>query len=73
MKYLLAFTVIASLMACNQSDNKIVEALTKTDPTDNNNILGQWTMCSTLKGGMMIQANVCPTISFETNGRGYVN
>jgi hypothetical protein len=76
MKYLLTLTIITCLTACNKSertdDNKIVEALTKTNPTDNNDILGQWTMCSTSGNGVMITANVCATVNFGSYGTGSV-
>ena len=40
--------------------------------TDNTEILGNWTMCSSSGNGMMTQLNVCPTISFLANGSGFV-
>jgi hypothetical protein len=70
---LLPLALSIFLLACNQKDCGNNKFLQNLSPTDNKKILGYWRMCSTFRDGMMIQANVCPTISFEINGRGYVN
>ena len=64
------------LFACNQdtsSKDKEVSGDSKNISfTDNLEILGNWTMCSSSGNGMMTQFNVCPTISFLVNGSGFV-
>lgn len=64
------------LFSCNQDttskDKKFYENLTNISFTDNAQILGNWTMCTSSENGMMTQFNVCPTISFLVNGSGFV-
>ena len=64
------------LLSCNQdspSKDKELSADTKNiSITDNIEILGSWTMCSSFGNGYMIQFNVCPTIAFLSNGSGMV-
>ncbi len=65
-----------TLFSCNQdtasSEKKLPGNLKFVSSTDNVEILGNWTMCSTYGNGMMEQFNVCPTISFLANGSGFV-
>jgi len=43
--------------------------------TDDKNILGSWSMCSTVSGGLVMQYNdrVCPVVSFNSDGSGSVD
>ncbi|MFM2326527.1 MAG: hypothetical protein RIR31_729, partial [Bacteroidota bacterium] len=63
------------LVSCNQkssntkaNQNNFTEATT----TDNKDIFGTWTMCSSSDKDAMIQMNTCPIIVFKNNGRGFV-
>ena len=64
------------LLSCNQdspSKDKELSADTKNiSITDNIEILGIWTMCSSTGNGIMIQFNICPTICFLPDGSGMV-
>lgn len=64
------------LFSCNQDtaskDKELPGNLTNISFTDNAQILGNWTMCSSSGNGMMTQFNVCPTISFLPTGSGSV-
>lgn len=64
------------LFSCNQEtaskDKEVSENLNNISFTDNLQILGNWTMCSSSGNGMMTEFNVCPTISFLANGSGLV-
>jgi len=64
------------LFSCNQNtqskDKELTVVPAKISFTDNVNILGNWTMCSSSGNGMMTQFNICPTVSFLSNGSGFV-
>jgi hypothetical protein len=72
---LLLFLFTQVLVSCNQkssntkaNQNNFTEATT----TDNKDIFGTWTMCSSSDKDAMIQMNTCPIIVFKNNGRGFV-
>jgi len=63
------------LTSCGQSksnsekDGILIEALTNSG---NANILGNWSLCSTITNNIVTQVNVCKTVSFNQNGTGTV-
>jgi hypothetical protein len=70
MKYFLTLIITISLAACNQnnkhnSDIEMKRVLIDTSITDNKDIIGQWTMCSTSGNGVMTNYNVCPKVLFS--------
>ena len=76
MKNIFFSFLVLYLFSCNQdtvsNDKGVSENFNNISFTDNLQILGNWTMCSSSKNGMMTQFNVCPTISFLANGSGFV-
>ena len=76
MKNILFVLLGLLLFSCNQDsaskDKEVSENPKNISFTDNVQILGSWTMCSSSGNGMMTQFNVCPTISFLENGSGFV-
>ncbi len=76
MKTIFLLTLSFLLYSCNQKtpskDKELPDFLKDIYVTDNTDIIGSWTMCSTFEDGMMIQFNVCPTVSFLNNGTGYI-
>src|SRR5436305_4734722 len=77
MKYFLTLIITISFAACNQNDkhNSDIEmkrALIDTSITDNKDIIGQWTMCSTSGNGVMTNYNVCPKVLFSIYGTGSI-
>lgn len=76
MKNIFCKFLVLFILSYNQyitsKDKEIPEDLTNISFTDNMQILGNWTMCSSFGNGMMTQLNVCPTISFLANGSGFV-
>ena len=71
-----SFSILA-FISCNSNtpdQNKAVNT-TPIDLriTDNMDILGNWSMCSTSSNGSMIQYNVCPTVAFRFDGTGSAN
>ena len=76
MKYILFLLLGLCLFSCNENTESKDKALTvapiNISFTDNVNILGNWIMCSSSGNGMMTQFNVCPTVSFLSNGSGFV-
>ena len=76
MKNIIFFLLSFIIFSCNQnspSKNKTLSSDTKNISfTDNIEIFCSWTMCSSFGDGNLIQYNVCPTISFLSNGFGMV-
>ncbi len=76
MKTTFLLTLSLLLYSCNQKksskDKELPDFLKDLYVTDNTDIIGSWTMCSTFGDGTMIQFNVCPTVSFLNNGTGYI-
>jgi hypothetical protein len=76
MKTIFLLTLSLLLYSCNQKtsskDKELPDFLKDIYVTDNTDIIGSWTMCSTFGDGTMIQFNVCPTVSFFNNGTGYM-
>jgi hypothetical protein len=42
------------------------------ETTDDNRIVGEWTMCTTTADNVNVQMNICPTVMFKSNGEGMV-
>jgi len=65
------------LISCNQlnpgDDKKIEKTQFKINISDNLDIYGKWSMCSTFGNGVMTQFNVCPLVYFNSNGSGTVS
>lgn len=77
MKELSLITIVLTLISCSfesTGDNKEKSKdILKTIPiTDNTEILGTWSMCSSFGNGTMMQMNDCPKISFNYNGIGTI-
>ena len=76
MKTLLLSFLSLVLFSCNQdtsqNDNVLSGNLKNISFTDNAEILGNWTMCSSFGNGIMTQFNVCPRVSFLANDSGFV-
>jgi hypothetical protein len=76
MKTIIASIFFLLLFSCNQptsnNDKILEEKSTNLYVSDNTEIIGSWTMCSSFGNGIMTQYNVCPTVSFLNNGTGYV-
>ena len=70
------FLTVAILTVCScsfkDSDKSNSIELNQTNISDNQDIFGNWVMCATSDGKTMTQMNVCPIISFESSGTGYV-
>ena len=66
---------LMALLSCNQNSYEkqvLPNYLKDINISDNQNIFGEWTMCSNVSGGKMTQMNVCPIIVFKLNGMGSV-
>ena len=75
MKELLVLFSFLILYSCNsdQSHDRLLHVKSiETDISDNKDIFGTWTMCSSSSNGAMIQPNTCQTIVFNSNGTGYI-
>jgi hypothetical protein len=69
---------MVTLTACNEnekyhSDKRASTSMTIPVITDDENIIGQWTMCSTSGNGFVTNYNVCPTVTFTTHGTAFIN
>ena len=66
--------IISSCGRGNKPDDINAEQTTSliNSFSDYSNIAGQWSMCSELKDLKVIQYNVCPIITFNTDGTGSV-
>ena len=58
------------MKSSSEKDNQLNSPNLKV--TDNNEIIGNWTMCATSKNGLMTQMNICAIIAFNNNGTGHV-
>ena len=71
MRSLLFVLYISVLLSCNQEGPKKI-ILPNGEVSDNKDIFDSWAMCSTFDGKQVAQMNVCPIITFISNGSGYV-
>jgi hypothetical protein len=74
MRLLLALIILVTITSCNHKKSYKVELNNFSDLgiTDNKELFGTWAMCSVADSGTMTQMNVCPTITFKSDGTGYV-
>ncbi len=74
MKIILFGLLGLLLFSCNQNNKneEIISNQKKFSFTANNEIIGNWTMCSSSSNGIMIQFNSCPTVSFLSDSSGIV-
>ena len=65
---------LVTITSCNQnkSNKSSLTHLNDSDISDNNDIFGTWTMCAVSDSSTITQMNVCPTITFDSAGTGYV-
>ena len=68
----LSLILFSCIQHATPKDNELTGYLKNISFSDNTEILGNWSMCSSSGNGMMTQFNVCPTISFLANGSGFV-
>ena len=75
MRILFISLLLLSILSCSQtnSNGKIkLLGLEDLKVSDNTDIFGNWGMCATSGKDAMIQMNVCPIVSFNYSGTGYV-
>ena len=76
MKQFYFLIYILFTFSCNQNKSKTEITslnLLAIKITDDADIFGKWTMCTTSGNGYMTQKNVCPVIMFNQNGTGVVD
>jgi hypothetical protein len=75
MKLITGLVLIFIIYSCRENnkprdiDSKLADAITNS-VADYSNILGQWSMCVESCVGQAVQYNVCPIITFNSNGSG---
>lgn len=75
MKFITGLLSIFIIYSCRENnkprdiDTKLANTIINS-VADYSNILGQWRMCTESCGGQMTQYNVCPIITFNSNGSG---
>ena len=75
MRNLFISLILFSISACNsQKSNTNINLLNQKElkASDNTDIFGNWSMCSTSGDSETIQMNVCLEIIFKSNGTGLV-
>ncbi len=76
MKTIFLLLFIVTIISCKsdttKNDKQNQALLADIKITDDTDIYGSWSMCSTSGNGSMTQYNVCPTVSFNHNGTGTV-
>ncbi len=74
IKPFLLLMIIFLVISCEEEPSKTKADIesSRRAISDNKDIFGSWTMCSTSDGYNMIQMNTCPIVRFNFNGTGSV-